>query len=546
MGELTGLTLFIFGMMRVESSLKEMAGRPFKKFLQNQTKHPLKAVLAGTTVTAVLQSSSVVLLMVLSFVGAGIMEMRNALAVVLGSNLGTTLDSWVVAIFGFKLEIEKLSYPILSVALLGLIFFRSRSRIRHFSEFLVGFSLLFIGLAWMKISAASLANPDLLEGLTSKTPYWFIPIGFLFTVAIQSSSATMAITLTALHSGLIPLEHAAAMVIGAELGTCIKIVLGAIGGIPDKKRVALGNLYFNIVTLILAAVILYPLISLIGYFLSESEPLIKLVVFQTSINLISILIFLPFIKRFADFLERKYTKDEAPDPTLFIHNAAKYDGKDELDLVEMEISAMLRRAFLLNRKGLDILPDDKTDESWFSSFKKLTQSQLSYEEEYQKLKFLQGEIILYIQDSQQEKFDLAEIGRLNELLSVCREIIHGVKNIKDIRHNLIDLADSGEDEMFLLFKTLQEREAVFYSKLESVLDIQIPSTQIQSQMKSLFRNNKIEHEQVISNLFGQLHTKEISEMEVSTMLNVYREIYSSHKAFIHALSDLLKIGDPEN
>ncbi len=540
-----GLALFIFGMMRVELSLKEMAGRPFKKFLQQQTKNPIKAVLAGTTVTAVLQSSSVVLLMILSFVGAGIMEMRNALAVVLGSNLGTTLDSWVVAIFGFKLEIEKLSYPILTIALIGLIFFRNKSVIRHFSEFLVGFALLFIGLAWMKVSAASLADPKLLEGIVSKSPYWFIPIGFLFTVVIQSSSATMAITLTALNSGLIPLEHAAAMVIGAELGTCIKIVLGAVGGIPDKKRVALGNLYFNIITLIIAGVILYPLLNIIGYFLSESETLIKLVVFQTTINLISILIFLPFLKRFADFLDRKYRVKEAHDPTLFIHNAAKYAGKDQLELIELEITSLLRNSFLLNRKGLDILPIKTSEETWYSNLKKLTQLHHSYDEEYQKLKFLQGEILLYIQDIQQDKFDIEEIRRLNDLISVCREIIHGVKNIKDIRHNLNDLADSAEDEIFLLFKTLQEREEKFYSTLENIMNSKIPEAQISIQMQDLFRKNKAEHERVISNLFSQLHINKISEMEVSTMLNVYREIYSSHKAFIFALSELLNTGDPE-
>ena len=157
----------------------------------------------------------------------------------MGSNLGTTLDSWVVAIFGFRVEIERLSYPILAIALVGFIFFRNRSRIRHISEFLVGFSLLFLGLAWMKQSATGLADPSILQNITSRSPYLFIPIGFLFTVIIQSSSATMAIALTTLHSGLIPLEHAAAMVIGSELGTGVKIILGAVGGIPDKKRGAM-------------------------------------------------------------------------------------------------------------------------------------------------------------------------------------------------------------------------------------------------------------------------------------------------------------------
>jgi phosphate:Na+ symporter len=395
-----GLALFIFGMMRVEDSLKDLAGRPFKKFLQQQTKNPVKAVLAGTGVTAVLQSSSVVLLMVLSFVGAGIMEMRNALAVVMGSNLGTTLDSWIVAIFGFKLEVEKLSYPILAIALIGLVFFRSRSGIRHFSEFLVGFSLLFIGLAWMKQSASELADPLILQSITAKSPYIFIPIGFLFTVLIQSSSATMAIALTALHSGLIPLEHAAAMVIGSELGTGVKIILGALGGIPDKKRVALGNFYFNGITLIIAAIILYPLLDLIGIILDESEPLIKLVVFQTSINLLSILIFLPFLKRFANFLEKQYLNHHDPGLSLFIHNTSHYPGKEAIELAELEILSLLRHAFDLNRFGLSIDKSAKNEDIWYKNLSRLAASDQAFKEHYQKIKLLQGEVLEYIQEIQ--------------------------------------------------------------------------------------------------------------------------------------------------
>ncbi len=540
-----GLALFVFGMMRIEGSLKDLAGRSFKKFLQRQTRQPLRAVLAGTAVTAVLQSSSVVLLMVLSFVGAGIMEMRNALALVLGSNLGTTISSWIVAIFGFKFEIEKLSYPILALALAGFIFFRSRAQIRQFSEFLVGFALLFIGLSWMKESASALADPNLLAAVTSRTPYIFIPIGFLFTVIIQSSSATMAITLTALHSGLIPLEHAAAMVIGAELGTSIKIMVGAIGGIPDKKRVALGNLYFNSATLILAALILYPLLNLIGYFLPETEALIKLVLFQSSINLLSIFIFLPFLRKFADLLEKYFSKGKGTDLTLFIHKISRNENKDVIKLAEMEIASFFRHAFLLNRIGLEIAIDNKPEEAWYKSLRSLTHAPLSYNDQYQNIKLLQGEILEFLQEVQQEKIEPEKVTRLNTLTIVCREVIHGVKNIKDIRHNLKDLADTAEDELYELFKSLQKRENFFYEALEKFLDTGKVSAEERNQPEELIKLNKEEHELEISKLLSILREDRISEIEVSTMLNVYREIYSSHKVFLLALSDFFKLSDKE-
>ncbi len=533
-----GLALFLFGMFRVEAALKELAGRPFKKFLQKHTRHPLKAVMAGTFVTAILQSSSVVLLMILSFVGAGIMGMQNALAVVLGSNLGTTLSSWVVALVGFKLDIVGITYPILTFALVGLIFFRHRSGIRAFSEFLIGFSLLFIGLEWMKVSASTLADPDLLSGLTNKTPYLFIPIGFVITVLIQSSSATMAIVLTALYQGLIPLEHGAAIVIGSELGTGMKLLVSAIGGIPDKKRVALGNFYFNAITLLISSLLLYPFLNLIGFVLDETEPLIKLVVFQTGINLLSILIFLPILKHFAAFLGRKYTGIEKDDLSLFIHKASVYPGKDSLELAEMEIVSLLRNAFLLNRMALEIETENESMDSWYKNFRKMTQPAVSYNVQYQRIKLLQGEILDYVQEIQQEKFTREQISRTNMLLHICREVIHGVKNVKDIKHNLNELADSADDELYSLYMDLQKREKLFYAQLEIFLAEGGNTKATRDKLDDFLKMNKEEHEGEISKLFLLLRGHKISEFEVSTLLNVYREIYSSHKAFLLALSDL--------
>ena len=137
---LAGIAIFIFAMNLLEDSLKHLAGRPFKKFLQNQTNHKLRAIAGGTIVTAVLQSSSVVLLMVLSFVGAGIMNMRNALAVTLGANLGTTLDSWIVATLGFKVELDAISYPVLAISLLIRVLFPANIQIKHLTHFLICFS----------------------------------------------------------------------------------------------------------------------------------------------------------------------------------------------------------------------------------------------------------------------------------------------------------------------------------------------------------------------------------------------------------------------
>ncbi len=538
-----GLALFIYGMFRVEDSLKNLAGRSFKKFLQHHTRQPFKAVLAGTGVTAILQSSSVVLLMILSFVGAGILELRNALAIVLGSNLGTTISSWVVAVLGFTVDIARLTYPLLAIALSGLIFFRFRPAIKNFSEFLVGFSLLFIGLEWMKSSAGTLSDPTLLAGITQLSPYLMIPVGFLFTVIVQSSSATMVVVLTAINHELIPLSHGAAMVIGSELGTGIKLLVGSIGGIADKKRVALGNFYINVITLILSAILLYPLLNLISGIIGESHALLILVAFQSSMNLLSIMIFLPFLKQFADFLLERFKKDEDEEITAFIHRTPDYPDQNPVELAGMEVVLLLRKAYQLNRQALEIREEKKSGEegSWFNTFKKLGNRVYTYEEQYRRIKLHQGEILDFIHETQQENLSANQVARMNTLVSVCREAIHAVKNIKDIRHNIIELSDTAEDQLYVLFTDLQARERSFYTRLEALLDKIPMSPPDKGSFQDFLRMNKEEHEHKTSELFNMLKSDKISELRVSTMLNVYREIYSSHKALIMATADLLEI-----
>src|SRR4026209_1063536 len=141
---LAGVAIFLLGIKLLEESLQELAGRRFKLFLKKQTENKLKAIGGGAIVTAVLQSSSLVSLMVLAFVGAGIIKMQNALAVILGANLGTTIDSWIVALVGFKLNIENIALPVSGIAGIGFAVFKKQSVWYNWSRFLLGFSFLFV------------------------------------------------------------------------------------------------------------------------------------------------------------------------------------------------------------------------------------------------------------------------------------------------------------------------------------------------------------------------------------------------------------------
>lgn len=242
---MAGIGLFLLGMGFLEEALRKLAGRAFKIFLRKQTSNKLKAVAGGAIVTGVLQSSSVVNLMVLAFVGAGVLTMQNALAVILGANIGTTLTSWIVATLGFKLNIEGLAFPIVGIFGVAMVVVRREGTAYQWSKFLLGFGLLFVGLSFMKTGFESMVNQFDFGQLANYPLALFVIAGFVLTTLIQSSSATVAITLTALHSDAITLLAAMAMVLGSEVGTTIKLILAALNGIAAKKRVALGNFFIT-------------------------------------------------------------------------------------------------------------------------------------------------------------------------------------------------------------------------------------------------------------------------------------------------------------
>ncbi len=218
-----GVGLFLFAMYLLEESVKNLSGRNFKLFLQRITKNSIGAVAGGAIVTAVLQSSSMVSLMVLAFVGAGVFTMKNAMAIILGANLGTTLDSWMVATLGFKVDIEVAAYPAVLAGGMLLILFGNRKKIKYISYFLFGFGLLFIGLSFMKTAMEGQVKAFDFSKYAEVSMAVFLLIGFIITTVIQSSSVTMALTLSALNAGAITFPGAAALVLGSETGTTIKI-----------------------------------------------------------------------------------------------------------------------------------------------------------------------------------------------------------------------------------------------------------------------------------------------------------------------------------
>ena len=266
---LGALGMFLYGMNLMSSGLQKAAGDRLRGLLSAMTSNPFKGVLTGLGITSVIQSSSATTVMVVSFVNAGLLTLAQAIGVIMGANIGTTVTAWLVSWLGFKADISILAVPLM---LLGFVFSNSKkNQRRNIGELVVGFCLLFLGLSFMKESVPNLnETPQVLEFVKSWAGHGFgsvlifLVFGTVLTLVLQSSSATMAITLIMLSMGFIPFDMACAMVLGENIGTTITANIAASVGNTQAKRAAMSHTIFNVFGVIWALIFFRPFLGLVG------------------------------------------------------------------------------------------------------------------------------------------------------------------------------------------------------------------------------------------------------------------------------------------
>ncbi|MBO5733190.1 MAG: Na/Pi cotransporter family protein [Alistipes sp.] len=266
---LGALGMFLYGMNLMSGGLQKAAGSKMRNFLTAMTSNPFKGVITGLGITSVIQSSSATTVMTVGFVNAGLLTLSQAVGVIMGANIGTTVTAWLVSLLGFKADISLFAVPLMAV---GFILSLSKSdRRRHISELIVGFSLLFLGLSLMKESVPDLREtPEVLAFIQNWTSYGFgsvlifLLFGTVLTLVLQSSSATMALTLIMVNMGWIPFEMGAAMVLGENIGTTITANIAAAVGNANARRAALAHTLFNVFGVCWALALFRPFLMLIG------------------------------------------------------------------------------------------------------------------------------------------------------------------------------------------------------------------------------------------------------------------------------------------
>ena len=553
---LGALGMFLYGMNLMSSGLQKAAGDRLRGFLSSMTSNPFKRVLTGLGITAVIQSSSATTVMVVSFVNAGLLTLVQAIGVIMGANIGTTVTAWMVAWLGFKADISILAVPLM---LLGFILSISKkNQRRNIGELVVGFSLLFLGLSFMKESVPDLKQtPEVLEFVKtwSGFGFWsvliFLGFGSVLTLVLQSSSATMAITLIMLSMGWIPFPMACAMVLGENIGTTITANIAASVGNPSAKRAALSHTIFNVFGVIWALILFRPFLSVVGWITStvfgipnpaadgfavndptgpeSTSALYGLSMLHTLFNLINTLI----LVWFTGLIEKVVCK-------VIKEPVNKEDNKFRLRYIEA---------------GPLATPELATEQAFneIIHFAQISKNGLGYaraainETDQDKFEELRGKLVKYEEISDRIEYEIATFLNAVSAEEISERTSHMIKAMYKIIGELESLGDSGESiSRILSRRNIHNKsfDADTIKKLNAMVDLVDNAYDVMILNLSLAFDGKLEEisnaysaEDRINNLRNNLRDEEIESIESD------RKNYQTSVYYMDIVSELETMGD---
>ena len=478
------LGMFLYGMTLMSEGLQKTAGDKLRSFLAQMTSNRFKRVLTGLGVTALVQSSSATTIMVVSFVNAGLLTLGNAIGVIMGANIGTTLTAWVTAL-GFSVDISVFSVPLMA---LGFILHASKKqKNKSIGEFVVGFAIMFLGLSFMKSSAGALLdNKDAMLAFFSHFTgfgFWseiiFLLAGTILTIVLQASSATMAITMLLTTSGLIDFPLACAMVLGENIGTTITANMAASVGNTSAKRTARAHTVFNVFGVIWVLIIFNPFLNLVGLVMASlgfSNPLTVdltspdanesllygISMLHTLFNIFNTLLliwFTPLIEKIVVWMV-KSPKGEEVFRLKYISGGPLSTAELSLDAAQQEVvhfAEICRNGFSYMRQAVNEQNPDK--------FEALNDKLIKYEEITDRIEF---EIATYVNEVSKNEISEEATQRIKSIYKIVKEMeslgdsgeaigrilkrknVHGKafdKSLLDRLNKMMDLVQKGYDVM---------------------------------------------------------------------------------------------------
>ena len=381
---LGSLGLFLYGMTLMSEALQKVAGDKLRNILAAMTSNSVSRILTGLFVTAVIQSSSATTVMVVSFVNAGLLSLVQSIGVIMGANIGTTFTAWLISLLGFKADIAVLAIPLIAF---GFVFMMCKAKKKKsIGELIIGFSLLFLGLSFLKESVPDLrSTPEVLEFLQQWTNYgfgsvlMFVGVGTILTIVLQSSSATMALTLVMCNNGWIPFEMGAAMVLGENIGTTITANIAASVANVSARRAAMGHSVFNVFGVLWCLALFHPFLNVVSKIImamgldnplvagaSSNSVLYAISTVHTLFNIINTLILVWFTNQIATLVTKiiKGKKDEEVFRLQFIQGGMLSTSELSLNQAKEEIvhyADICRRQYEYAKKAVNETDPEKFD-----------------------------------------------------------------------------------------------------------------------------------------------------------------------------------------
>ncbi len=471
------LGLFLYGMMRMSDSLQKVTGSSLRKFFSKMTSNPLKQVLCGLVITVAIQSSSATTVMVVSFVNASLLSLSQSIGVIMGANIGTTITAWIISFFGFKFDISTISIP-----LIGIGFFLSvmkGEKKRLVGDMICGFALLFLGLSFLKASIPELTS-GAVEFFNSYTDMgnWsvllFVVIGAILTMILQSSSATVALTMTMCALGWLPFNIAAAMVLGENIGTTITAIIASSVANTSAKRAAMAHIVFNLIGVTWVLLIFNPYINFVSSiisFVGGGDPMLPgesdttylygLSAVHSIFNISNTLIlvwFIPQIEKIVRLLIKDaHTVDDIP--RLQYINAGLMEVS-ELSLVQarkeiVHMAKIVKQEFIYARQAVS------TDDD--SERKSLIEKLSKYEQITDSIEF---EIAAYL-----NQIELGSLGKTGAIRMRAKyRIIDELESIGDSGYGVGRVLKRMEDRGFSLSVQMKEDLDALFVLLDKAMD----------------------------------------------------------------------------
>ena len=544
-----GVSIFLFGMLFLETGFKVFTGGVLEKLLQKTTDKTWKSLLFGIVSTTIMQSSSLVSVITISFISAGLVTLVGGIGIIFGANIGTTTGAWLVAAFGLKVKISAYAMPMLVFGI--VLSFQKSKYLKGIGSVLAGLGFLFLGIHYMKEGFEAFKDSfDLASLAVAGYPglFLFAAIGAAATVIMQSSHATLVLILTALAAAQITYENSLALAIGANIGTTITAIIGSLSANVQGKRLAGAHLIFNLVTGVIAIAFISQFIwavdlisSRVG--IADNNYTMKLAVFHTLFNVTGVLVMIPLIRKLADYLFKvlpeKVLKITEP---KYLTDAAIEFPETVLLSVKKEVWHLFDSAFELMAHGMNLhrrqILESPDLEKTIDQNRKIHEFDLDdlYE---RKVKVLYSAIIDFISRSQSNMSSIFS-EELFRLRNAATEIVECVKHIKHLRKNATKYMLSDNLHIRKEYNRLRYQIAMILREIYRLREEDEYNHALAVlEMDELKAEILVTHEELNERITGVLKDHQITPAMATSLLNDFNYVDGTSKQLIDCAQALM-------